>query len=215
MMMRILLGAAGALVIAIAPASAQLKPSILRGTIEQVDGPLLTVKARSGENLKVKLVDAKINAVVKANLADIKPGDFVGATAVPEQGGGWKAAEVHIFPNSMRGTGEGDRAYDYRPKSTMTNGTVSTMTNGTVGSGPSTMAGGVAKASGTALTINYNGGEKAVDVTPDTKVVSLVAGNNDDLKPGAQIVIPSATRQADGNWAAARIIVGRDVAPPM
>lgn len=214
-MMRILLGAAGALVIAVVPASAQLKPTILRGTIEQVNGPSLTVKSRSGETLKVKLVDAKVNAVVKATLADIKPGDFVGATAVPEQGGGWKAAEVHIFPSSMRGTGEGDRAYDYKPKSTMTNGTVSTMTNGTVSSGPSTMGGSVAKASGTALTINYNGGEKTVDVTPDTQVVSLVAGSNDDLKPGAQIVIPSATRQADGSWATARINVGRGVAPPM
>jgi len=214
-MMRILLGAVGALAFAVVPASAQVKPSILRGTIEQVNGPSLTVKSRSGETLKVKLIDAKINAVVKATLADIKPGDFVGATAVPEQGGGWKAAEVHIFPSSMRGTGEGDRAYDYRPKSTMTNGTVSTMTNGTVGSGPTAMGGSVAKASGTALTINYNGGEKTVDVTPDTKVVSLVAGSNEDLKPGAQVVIPSATRQADGNWAAVRVNVGRGVAPPM
>lgn len=213
--MRSLPVAAGLLLaFALVPALAQVKPSILRGTIEQVDGPLLTVKSRGGETLKVKLLDAKINAVVKASLSDIKAGDFVGATALPEQGGGWKAAEVHIFPSAMRGTGEGDRAYDYRPKSTMTNGTVSAMGNGAA-AGPSTMGGNVAKTSGTALTLKYGDGEKTVEVTPETKVVSLVAGSNADLKPGAQIVIPAATRQADGNWAAARITVGRDVPPPM
>jgi hypothetical protein len=214
-MMRILLGAVGALAFAVFPAAAQVKPSIVRGTIEQVDGPVLTVKARSGETLKVKLLDARINAVVKASLSDIKPGDFVGATALPQDGGGWKAAEVHIFPSSMRGTGEGDRAYDYQPKSTMTNGTVSTMGSGAARGGPSAMGGSVAKVNGTALTINYKGNEKTVDVTPDTKVVSLVAGSNDDLKPGAQVVIPSPTKQADGSWAAARITVGRGIAPPM
>lgn len=213
--MRSLPVAAGVLLaLAFVPASAQVKPSILRGTIEQVDGPLLTVKSRGGETLKVKLLDARINAVVKASLSDIKAGDFVGATALPEQGGGWKAAEVHIFPSAMRGTGEGDRAYDYRPKSTMTNGTVSAMGNGAAAS-PNTVGGSVAKTSGTALTLKYGDGEKTVEVTPETKVVSLVAGNSGDLKPGAQVVIPSATRQADGNWAAARITVGRDVAPPM
>jgi len=214
-MMRSLPAVAGAIfAFALAPAFAQVKPSIVRGTIEQVDGPLLTVKSRSGETLKVKLIDAKISAVVKASLTDVKAGDFVGATAVPEQGGGWKAAEVHIFPSAMRGTGEGDRAYDYRPKSTMTNGTVSAMGNGAA-AGPSTVGGSVAKTSGTALTLKYGDSEKTVEVTPETKVVSLVAGNNGDLKSGAQVVIPGATHQADGNWAAARIIVGRDVAPPM
>jgi len=213
--MRFLPIAAGVLLaFAVVPAFAQIKPSIVRGTIEQVDGPLLTVKSRSGETLKVKLLDARINAVVKASLADIKAGDFVGATAVPEQGGGWKAAEVHIFPSSMRGTGEGDRAYDYRPKSTMTNGTVSAMGNAAA-AGASSVGGSVAKTTGTALTLKYGDGEKTVAVTPETKVVSLVAGNSGDLKPGAQVVIPAATRQADGNWAAARITVGRDVAPPM
>lgn len=212
--MRSLLAVASVLAVVSTPALAQVKPSILRGTIEQVDGSLLTVKSRGGETLKVKLVDPRINAVTKANLADIKAGDFVGATAVPDQGGGWKAAEVHIFPSAMRGTGEGDRAYDYKPKSTMTNGTVSAMGNG-VAADPSTVGGSVAKTSGTALTLKYGDGEKTVEVTPETQVVSLVAGNSSDLKPGAQIVIPAATRQADGSWAAARINVGRGITPPM
>lgn len=190
-MMRILLGTICALVVAIASASAQQKPVRVRGTIEQVNGPVLTVKSREGETLTVRLAsDAKVVGVVKASLADIKPGVFVGATAVPQQGGGWKAAEVHLFPNSMRGTGEGDRPYDYKPKSTMTNGTV-----GTVAGGRSTVGGAVAKTEGTKLTLDYKGGEKTVDVTPDTTVVKLVPGSTADLTPGAQIMIPAATRQ--------------------
>ena len=210
-MMRILLGTLGVLAIAIVPAAAQLKPLIVRGTIEQVNGPVLTVKSRAGDTLTVRLAgDAKVVDVVKASLADIKPGVFVGATAVPEQGGGWKAAEVHLFPNSMRGTGEGDRPYDYQPKSTMTNGTV-----GNVAGGRSTVGGAVAKTEGTKLTLDYQGGEKTVDVTPETTIVSLVPGSSADLKPGAEVVIPSATRQSDGTLATARISVGRGVTPPM
>ncbi|HEY6831226.1 MAG TPA: hypothetical protein VI251_01950 [Pseudolabrys sp.] len=211
-MMRFVLGAVCALTVAVASASAQQSNLRVRGTIEQVDGPLLTIKSRAGETLKVKLIgDAKVAAVVKAQLSDIKPGTFVGATAVPEKGDRWQATEVHIFPESMRGTGEGDRAYDAAPKSTMTNGTV-----GAVAGGKSTMGGAVTNASGTMLTLDFQGGKKIVDVTPDTKVVGLVPGNTGDLKPGAAIMIPTATRQADGTLAAARVNVGRDgVAPPM
>ena len=96
---------------------------------------MLTVKSREGETVKVKLADdVKIVAMVPAALADIKPGSFVGSTAMPEEDGHWKAVEVHIFPEAMRGIGEGDRPFDYRPKSTMTNGTVGNGTSGTVGS---------------------------------------------------------------------------------
>jgi Domain of unknown function (DUF5666) len=211
MKMRLLLGAVCGMALALGSASAQQTNVRVRGTIEQVDGPVLTVKSRAGETLKVKLIgDAKIAAVTKAQLSDIKPGSFVGAAALPEQGGGWKAEEVHIFPESMRGTGEGDRAYDTGPKSTMTNGTVSPAP-----SGKSTMGGAVTGTSGTQLTLDFQGGKKTIDVTPDTKIVSLVPGSASDLKAGAAIMIPAATRQADGTLAAVRVTVGRDVAPPM
>src|SRR6478736_10220953 len=125
MIARIMLGATCAVVLLAVSAQAQDKPVRLRGTVEQVDGAVLTVKSRAGEMLKVKMADdAKVVALVKAALADIKPGSYVGSTAMPEENGTWKAVEVHIFPESMRGTGEGDRPYDYKPKSTMTNGTV-------------------------------------------------------------------------------------------
>lgn len=128
MILRIVLGIACAAALALASASAQQKNIRVRGTIEQVDGPVLTIKSRDGDTLKVKMADdAKVVALVKASLADIKPGSFVGSTAMPEEDGRWKAVEIHIFPEEMRGTGEGDRPYDYKPKSTMTNGTVNAL----------------------------------------------------------------------------------------
>ena len=192
-----------------ASASAQDKPLRVRGTIDQVDGSMMTVKSREGDTLRVKLADdGKVVALVKASLADIKPNTFVGSTAMPQPDGSWKAVEVHIFPEEMRGTGEGDRPYDYKPQSTMTNGTVNSV-------GKSTMAGIVASEEGTTLTLSYKDGTKKIDVTPETVIVTYLPGSRDELKAGARIYIPAATRQADGSLMTARVNVGRGVAPPM
>jgi hypothetical protein len=181
----------------------------VRGTVEQVDGGTMTVKSREGETLKVKLADdGKVVALVPATLADIKPGSFVGSTALPEENGHWRAIEVHIFPEAMRGTGEGDRPYDYKPKSTMTNGTVSTTAK-------STMSGAVEKAQGASMTLKFKDGEKTIDVVPETVIVAYLPGDKSELKAGAKIYVPAATRQADGTLATARINVGRGVTPPM
>ena len=201
MIARIVFGALCAAALATVSASAQDKPVRVRGTVEQIDGSMMTVKARDGEMLKIKLADdAKVVALVKASIADIKPGSFVGSTAMPEQDGSWKAVEVHIFPEAMRGTGEGDRPYDYKPKSTMTNGTVDAS---------------VAKVSGSTMTLKYKEGEKKIDVRPETVIVMYAAGSKDELKPGAKIYIPGAIKQADGSLMTGRVNVGRDVAPPM
>jgi hypothetical protein len=190
-------------------AFAQDKPMRVRGTVEQLDGTVMTVKSREGDTLKIKLADeGKVVALVKASLADIKPNSFVGSTAMPEPDGSWKAVEVHIFPEEMRGTGEGDRPYDYRPQSTMTNGTVNSV-------GKSTTTGTVANEEGTTLTLNYKDGSKKIDVTPQTVIVSYMPGTREELKPGASIYVPAATRQADGTLLTARVNVGRGVAPPM
>jgi hypothetical protein len=164
--------------------------------------------------LKVKLADdAKVLAVVKASPAEIKPGSYVGSTAMPEANGKWEAVEVHIFPESMRGLGLGDRPWDLKPQSTMTNGTVGAA-NGRAASG--TVGGAVAKTEGTTLTIEYqNHAEKKIDLAPDTVIVSYAPGSKDELKPGAQIFIAAATRQSDGSLMTARVNVGRGVAPPM
>ena len=207
MIARIVLGVVCATALAVASASAQNVR--VRGTIEQVDGPVLTVKSRDGQTVRVKMADdAKIVAMVKASLADIKPGSFVGSTAMPEEDGHWTAVEVHIFPEAQRGVGEGDRPIDYRPKSTMTNGTVNSVAGGAAGAT-------VDKAEGTTLTLNFKEGEKKIDVVPATVIYSYAPGTKDELKVGATIFIAAATRQADGTLMAGRVNVGRDVTPPM
>jgi hypothetical protein len=194
-------------------AGAQAQVVRVRGTIEQVSGDLVTVKTREGDSVRIRLAsDGKVVAMVKASLADIKVGSFVGATAMPAENGGWRAIEVHIFPEAMRGAGEGDRPFDYRPKSTMTNGTVNAVDRP---ASPTRMGGTVSKEDGTALTLQFKGGEKRVEVTPETVIYTYADGGKDDLKPGARVFINGATRQADGTLLAARINVGRGVEPPM
>lgn len=198
-----ILAAAGLVLVAASASFAQQLPTVrVRGTIEAVDGSVLSIKTRDGSDLKVKVTDnVNVVGLVKASLADIKPGSFVGSTAMPEQDGSWKAVEVHIFPEAMRGTGEGDRAYDYKPKSTMTNGTVDAS---------------VAKVSGSTMTLKYKEGEKKIDVTPETAIVMYVPGNKSELKPGAKIYIPGANKLADGTLETPRVNVGRDgLTPPM
>jgi len=184
-----------------APPATMRSPRV-RGTIVEVDGNTLTVKPASGAPLKVHLLDnAKIVAIVEASLADIKPGRFIGTTAVPEPGGTLRAVEVHIFPESMRGTGEGHRAWDLGPTSTMTNGTIALA---------------VEKVEGHTFTIKYRDGEKTVVVTPDTAIVSYVLADRSELKPNAKIFIAAGTQNADGSLQTDRVNVGRNgLTPPM
>jgi hypothetical protein len=188
---------------------AQDKPVRVRGTIDQIEGSMMIVKSREGETLRIKLADdGSVIALEKASLAEIRPNSYVGSTAMPQPDGTWKAVEVHIFPENMRGTGEGDRPYDYRPQSTMTNGTVNSVGKRTVG-------GTVSSEEGSTLTLSYKDGSKKIDVTAETVIVSYLPGSKEELKPGARIYIPAATRQADGTLMTARINVGRGIAPPM
>ena len=113
-------------------ATAQVPQTVrLRGTIDKVDGKTAMAKSDKGEQLKLNLADKiLIVEVVKASIADIKQGSFIGSGAMPQADGSQKAIEVHIFPESMRGTGEGFRPWDGAPNSTMTNGTVGTTVTG-------------------------------------------------------------------------------------
>lgn len=176
--------------------------SNLRGAIEHVGGDTMQVKKSDGASVTVHLAqNAKIAAVAGATLADIKPGTFIGTAARPQPDGRLQAIEIHIFPESMRGTGEGNRAWDAGPGSSMTNGTVGQQVN---------------KVEGNTLTVKYQGGDKAVTVTPSTKVVALVPGNRDDLKPNEKVFIPGATPAGNGSVEANRLTVGKNgVAPPM
>jgi hypothetical protein len=176
-------------------------PTRVRGAIERIDGDVITVKSRSGEDVKLHMAsDMAVVGIVKASLSDVKVGSFVGATTVPGPEGEPKAVEVHIFPESMRGTGEGSRPYDLKPNSSMTNATV---------------AENVVANDGHTLMVKYKGGEKKVEVSPDTPVVSFVPGEKSDLKPGAQ-VIAFMKQLPDGSFETSRVNVGRDgLTPPM
>ena len=182
----------------------------VRGSITRVDGNTLEITQRDGSATKVRLADnLKIATVTKASLSDIKPGSFIGTAATPRTDGTLQAIEIHIFPESMRGTGEGNREWDLAPKSSMTNGTVSQTPNKIVDNK-------VSKVEGNKLAVEYKGGTKTVTTTPSTKIVTLVSGNRSELKPDAQVFIPGASRDADGTLKAERITVGKDgVAPPM
>jgi hypothetical protein len=174
----------------------------VRGTIERVDGPTYVVKTRDGAELNITLMDKGVLiAIVKASAADIKPGLFVGSTGMPQPDGSQKAIEVHIFPEAMRGTGEGHYAWDLEPNSTMTNANVEES---------------VAGVDGQTLTLKYKNGEKKILVTPQTAIVTYNPGDKADLKPGTKIFIAAAKKQPDGSLQAARINYGKDgLTPPM
>jgi hypothetical protein len=176
-------------------------PSRVRGTVEGVDGDMLAVKSRAGEDFKLRMTaDMRVVGIVKISLADIKVGSFVGATTVPGPDGSQNAVEVHMFPEDMRGTGEGSRPFDLRPNSTMTNATV---------------AQSVAGNDGHVLLIKYRDGEKKVVVGPDTPVVTYVPGDRSELKAGAK-VIAAMKKLPDGSYETNRVSVGRDgLTPPM
>jgi hypothetical protein len=174
----------------------------IRGTIEAVDGPMLSIKSRDGTDMKVKMTDnVVVFAVVKTELSEIKPNSYIGVTAMPEPDGTQRAIAVHIFPETQRGAAEGFRPWDARPNSTMTNATVAETVKGTDGQN---------------ILVKYKDGEKKVVVPPETPIVTFVAGDKSDIKPGAKLIIFGATKKEDGSLEAARVNVGRDgVTPPM
>ncbi|HET7163679.1 MAG TPA: hypothetical protein VFI94_00855 [Pseudolabrys sp.] len=180
---------------------AQTPPTRIRGEIEKVDGGMVTVKARDGSMMNVKLADnARIMAFVKASPADIKPNSYIGVTAMPEPDGTQKAIAVHIFLEGQRGTGEGFRQWDLRPNSTMTNANVESK---------------VTSVDGDVVMVKYKDGEKKVIISKDTPVVAYAPSEMSEVKPGAQIIIFAAQKQADGTYSAPAINIGRGVAPPM
>jgi len=191
-----------ALLLAAAPTvNAQDAPVRVRGTIERLEGDIYVIKARSGGELKVKLPDnVMVVALTKASLADIKQGSYVGVSGMPQPDGSQKALEVHIFPEAMRGAGEGHRPWDLQPSSTMTNGAVEQTS---------------ASADGQVLMLKYKDGEKKIIVSPSTPIVIYVPGDKGELKPGTPIFISAATKQPDGTLTTPRVNVGRGVAPPM
>src|SRR5499427_4458251 len=188
-------GAAGFALLLVTSASfAQQPPPVrVRGTVKAGDGQT-TYKVRLTDN-------AAVRGIIKAALSDIKDNSFIGVTGMPQSDGSQKAVEIHIFPEPMRGTGEGHRPWDLVPNSTMTNATVSQMVKGVQGN---------------EITLKYKEGEKKIVVVPETVIVTYVPGDKSELKPGSKIFIAAANKKDDGTLEAAAVSVGRDgITPPM
>jgi hypothetical protein len=196
------LGAAAVGLVFVATAALAQERVRVRGTIENVDGNVLTVKTREGQDVKIKLPDnARVLGLEKASIDDIKQGSYIGVSAMPQTDGSQKALHVHIFLDAMRGVAEGFGPWDVRPSSTMTNATVDNMVTGT---------------DGRTVTVKYKDGEKKIIVPPDAPIVKYVPGNKDALKAGAKIFIVAAVKQPDGTLEAPNVSVGLNgLTPPM
>jgi hypothetical protein len=182
-------------------ASAQ-QANRIRGEIEKADGAMLVFKTREGAVLNVKVADdARVSALVKASLADIRKDTFIGIAGMPLPDGSIGAFSVHIFLPAQRGVVP-DRhgPWDAKPGSTMTNAYVESM---------------VKEKDGEALTVKYKDGEKKIIVTPQTVIAAVAKGDKSDLKAGAHVVIFGSEKQPDGTLLAKVMYVGRDVIPAM
>src|SRR5499433_2657872 len=194
--LRVALGAAVLAAVGASAVWAQQPQSVrVRGAIEKVDGNTVVVKSADGGDVTLTLTpNAQIVGVVKATLAEIKPGSFVGSAAMPQPDGSQKALEVHIFAESQRGTGEGHRPYTI-PNSTMTNGTVGMAVTGN---------------DGQVLTVKYKEGEKKIVVPPGTPIVRYEIGDKAEIKPGAHVALLNVVKKPDGSLEGARVNVGRN-----
>jgi hypothetical protein len=174
------------------------EPARVRGTVESFDGHILTVKTKDGESIPLRLPDPPaINGLEARSNEDIRQNDFIGTTAVKTEAGTWQALEVHIFPEAMRGAGEGHYAWDI-PESTMTNAAVT---------------GSAASRDGRRLTLAYKGGSIVVEVTADTKIVGFIPGGPDLLTPGAA-VFALAVPGPDGSAMAVAVVAETNGVPP-
>ncbi|MDW3683539.1 hypothetical protein RA280_17645 [Cupriavidus sp. CV2] len=182
------------------PAAPAATPIGVRGTVTAFAGDTLKVRTRSGQDLEVGLTkDTAVRAVTLSKVDEIKAGSYIGSAAVPQADGSLKALEVHVFPPSMRGSGEGHRAWDLGKNSSMTNGTV----------------GNVVVSNGRTITVKYPDGEKRIVIPNDVPIVNLEAGDRSLLVPGAHIVL-FASKGADGALTARFISAGKGgVVPPM
>jgi hypothetical protein len=178
------------------------QPGRIRGQIEKADGGTLSLKTRDGSMLDVKVADdARVAALVKASLADIKNDSFIGVAGMPRPDGSIEAFSVHIFLPAQRGV-VADRHFnwDAKPGSTMTNAYVESS---------------VTEKHGQAVMVKFKEGEKKIIVTPTTAITAVAPGNKDELKPGAQIIIMASDKQPDGSVLAKTLYVGRSLTPAM
>jgi hypothetical protein len=201
-----LLAAAGLAAIVGGTALAQAPETTrIRGTIVSFAGDVLTVQG-AATTYKVTLPDTvAVTWIVKSDLSKIGPNSYIGTVAVPQPDGTLKATEVQVFPEALRGRGEGSRPWDTIPNSSMTNATVDTIASTTVD-----------KVDGRILTVKYKDGQKQVFVPVNVPIITYVPGDKAALTPGAHVIIIAATKNPDGTYASAGVNVGKDgLVPPM
>lgn len=199
--MRLISLAAALILAATATATNAQQSTRVRGTIEKIEADSVIVKTTEGQSVTLKFApNLSVAIVVKAQVSDIKAGAFIGAGARPQADGTLKAIQVYLFPEALRGTGEGHRDWAAMPQTTMTNATVAET---------------VSNVSGPELTLKYKDGEKKLVIGPDANVITTKPGERSDLKIGTELVA-TAMKAADGTLTAARVTVGKDgVAPPL
>lgn len=185
---------------ALSCAAAEAPPARIRGTIRSVTGSYVWINTRAGKRVEVAVPEeTPISVIAPARIEDIKPNSYIGTTAMPQPDGTLRALEVHVFPEDLRGLGQGFHPWDLQPESTMTNGTVGKL-EGT---------------SGRRMTVTYYGGTKTVVVPPGVPIVTFLPGSMAQLVPGAHVVV-AAEPSTDGVLRARRIVVGQDgMTPPM
>ena len=194
--------AAAIAVVFVATAAVAQQPSRIRGQIEKADGAMLALKSRDGSMLNVKVADdARVAALVKATLADIKTDSFIGIAGVPQADGSIDAFSIHIFLPAQRGV-VADRhgPWDAMPNSTMTNGYVTSAVN---------------SKDGETLMVKYKDGEKKINVTAKTVIAAVAPGDKSELTVGTPIIIMASDKQPDGSVLAKVMYVGRGIAPAM
>ena len=186
---------------ACAPAFADGSPVRVRGAVVSIDGSKLVVHAKDGKDVTISLKDKyAVLAVVKSSIADIKEGTFIGTATVAQPDGSLRAVEVVVFPDSLRGFGEGHYPWDLGPSSMMTNATI---------------ANAVKSVEGQTVTATYKGGEKKIDIPGNVPIVGLVPADASDITPGAIVFVPTE-KQADGTLVGGAVLFGKDgVIPPM
>jgi hypothetical protein len=189
-----------ALVLTTGTAAAQ-QPGRIRGQIEKADGSMLALKTRDGAMVNVKLADdVRVSALVKATAADIKPDTFIGIAGMPQPDGSIQAFSIHIQLPASRGNGEGERPWDAKPGSTMTNAYAQSL---------------VVAGDGQTLTVKHKDGEKKVIITPATVIAAAAPASKSELVPGAQIIIMGSEKQADGSVLAKSLYIGRALTPAL
>ena len=196
--------AVGIISLFVVPALAQTPPAPapvrVRGTVEKLDGQNLTVKSRDGQSLAIALApNIIVSYLTKKSAGDIKTGDFVASTGIKGTDGKLHAIEVRIFPENLRGVGEGQYPWDLKPDSIMTNATVGTITK---------------SPQGNVVKVSYKGSESEFTIDPDTPVYGTATdGDTSLLKPGVAVFV-IAQKQDDGKMTSSRLYTEKDGIKP-